>query len=260
MIETNTHYNLKVVKKRFENAFATYDKNAKVQHQMADRLVMMMKNHVHQKDIDCLFEFGCGTGRITKKLLSQFNVSNYVANDLVEAAKCNLETVARKSGVRFFQFIGGDINSFSFPHLCNIICSGATVQWVKDIDLFFQKSAASLLPHGLLAFSTFGLGNFNEIRAITNEGLNYLSINDYLVKSTDWLKAEEIVEWKTTLNFNTPIEILQHIKLTGVGGTSNKGWTKGKLQRFCNDYESFRTSDGKYPLTYHPQILVLRKI
>ena len=70
---------------------------------------------------------------------------------------------------------------------------------------------------------------------LTN-GLEYLPL-DSLKKIRSPLfeiiyAEEEIV----ILPFGTPLEVLQHLKQTGVTGTEKRVWTRGRLQNFCNEY------------------------
>ena len=60
---------------------------------------------------------------------------------------------------------------------------------------------------------------------------------------------EEVI----SLNFNNPMEVLYHLKQTGVTGTCNQSWTRSKLNLFCQEYERLFSPDkGSVSLTYHP--------
>ena len=67
---------------------------------------------------------------------------------------------------------------------------------------------------------------------------------------------EEIV----ILPFGTPLEVLQHLKQTGVTGTEKRVWTRGRLQNFCNEYiRMYSNTDHSVSLTYHPIYIIARK-
>ena len=71
------------------------------------------------------------------------------------------------------------------------------------------------------------------------------------------IHAEEEV---CTLYFDSPLEVLKHLKQTGVTGTEKKVWSRGRLQQFCENYSRlFSNEQGKVSLTYHPIYLLAKK-
>lgn len=59
------------------------------------------------------------------------------------------------------------------------------------------------------------------------------------------------------MNFDNPLQILAHMKKTGVNSLAGKVWRIKEIKDFCEKYKS------KYPdlnLTYSPIIVVLKKI
>ena len=136
--------------------------------------------------------------------------------------------------------------------------------WVNDLverpRATFAKLAAHLNTNGWLIFSTFGKNNFKELKAVTGQGLEYRSIGElsaWLSSEYDILYTEEQIH---TLKFSDPLDILRHVKKTGVNATSlPTAWTKGRLHEFCEDYKIRFLTDGYCPLSYHPLYLVCRK-
>ena len=109
----------------------------------------------------------------------------------------------------------------------------------------------------LLVFSTLSPDNFKEIKDITGLSLNYKSKSDIqtILKKLGFeiLYSEEFYE---ELDFSTPLELLAHLKKTGVNSLSEKIWTIKKIKKFCDNFSK------KYPktkLTYSP-IIVIAKI
>lgn len=134
------------------------------------------------------------------------------------------------------------------------------MQWFNDPKEFFARCHRFLSEDGYLAFSTFGTENMREIRTLTGHGLDYLPIEalkELLAPHFETVYAEEEI---VSLPFSTPLQVLQHLKETGVTGTEKKVWTRGRLQTFCNSYtEQFRREDGNVTLTYHPIYIVTRR-
>ena len=150
--------------------------------------------------------------------------------------------------------------ALDFPEKTDLITSCSTLQWFNDPKEFFARCHRFLSEEGYLAFSTFGAENMREIHTLTGHGLEYLSIEtlkELLAPHFETVYAEEEI---VSLPFNTPLQVLQHLKETGVTGTEKKVWTRGRLQTFCNGYtEQFSREDGNVTLTYHPIYIVTRK-
>ncbi|MBN2165942.1 MAG: malonyl-ACP O-methyltransferase BioC [Marinilabiliaceae bacterium] len=259
MVISSYQLNTELVGQRFKKALKTYDFNAIVQTQMAKKLVSLAMPFC-STDLLRVFEIGCGTGLLTKQIIKYFNITSFIANDLVSEVYPIVNSIVENTNQNTsFRFLKGDINQINFPTKTDIIFSGATIQWIEDLDRFFSESAISLNNNGILAISTFGTDNFNEIRTILNQGLDYRSLDQFRLKSSRWFNVLIMEEWKETMLFDTPIDVLKHIKTTGVGGVSVQRWNKKRLEKFVSGYEQFKTPDNKYPLTYHPQIMIFKR-
>ena len=70
---------------RFARAIATYEAQATVQREAAERLAELMGRHFHVLGPRIL-EVGCGTGLLTRRLLARFAPAELVANDLAAGA------------------------------------------------------------------------------------------------------------------------------------------------------------------------------
>lgn len=74
------------------------------------------------------------------------------------------------------------------------------------------------------------------------------------------LTWQHLEEEEVTLWFPSPIEVLRHLKETGVTGTEKQMWSRQRLARFTDSYQrQFGTATGQVPLTYHPIYLILKK-
>ena len=142
-----------------------------------------------------------------------------------------------------------------FPDGTDLIISASTAQWFNDLRGFVQRALGSLSQDGIMAISTFGTSNFKEITATTGNTLKYLTINE-LTSCFDGYDILETRIWEEVLTFSTPIEVLHHIKSTGLNAINGQRWTKSRLQEFCVDYiEKF----GQATLTFNPVIIIARK-
>ena len=112
-----------------------------------------------------------------------------------------------------------------------------------------------LNPDGLFIFSIFGKENYKEFKPFVKTPLNYFSTEE-LNRICDKYEIKSIKEGVKKLRFNTPKEILYHIRNTGVNAISKTRWTRSDLDNFIKNYPK---TDNSYELTYNPVYVVLKK-
>ena len=245
----------RLIAERFARARDTYSREARVQQQVAEKMLRLLTEHTSL--FHRIVEFGCGTGSYSRLLLDKLQPESLLLNDLCpEMRECLTDLLPQN----MVQFIPGDAEALDFPEGTDLITSCSTLQWFNDPEAFFARCHRFLSEEGYLAFSTFGAENMREIHTLTGHGLEYLSIEtlkELLAPHFETVYAEEEI---VSLPFNTPLQVLQHLKETGVTGTEKKVWTRGRLQTFCNGYtEQFSREDGNVTLTSHPIYIVTRK-
>ena len=221
---------------RFAKARNTYTREARVQQQVAEKMMQLIKEPYTR--FRRVVEFGCGTGSYSRILLHTLQPEALLLNDLCREME---ECVKELCDGTTVQFVPGDAEAIDFPGETDLITS-------------------CLVADGLLAFSTFGATNMHEIRQLTGHGLDYLSVEELqalLSPGFDILHAEEEV---ISLPFPTPQAVLKHLKQTGVTGTEKRMWTRSRLQSFCKEYTTrFSDAAGNVSLTYHPIYIIARK-
>ena len=127
-------------------------------------------------------------------------------------------------------------------------------QWFKNID--FCHYANMLEKDGILAFSTFLQGNFSEIREVTGLSLEYKTIDEITAALSESFEILHVEEFTEVLDFNSPLEVLAHMKNTGVNSLSSTHWTFKEVKEFCANYTL------RYPkaqLTYVSAVIVARR-
>ena len=134
------------------------------------------------------------------------------------------------------------------------------MQWFEDPERFIRRCHDLLAPGGILALSTFGPDNLHEIRSITSSGLDYPPLERLRqMLSSAGLVTVTAEEESIVLDFPSAIEVLRHLKHTGVNGITRTSWTPARLARFSDEYMlRFGTPDGNVTLTYHPVYLIAR--
>lgn len=240
---------------RFAKARNTYTREARVQQQVAEKMMQLIKEPYTR--FRRVVEFGCGTGSYSRILLHTLQPEALLLNDLCREME---ECVKELCDGTTVQFVPGDAEAIDFPGETDLITSCSTLQWFNDPGAFFTRCHQALVADGLLAFSTFGATNMHEIRQLTGHGLDYLSVEELqalLSPGFDILHAEEEV---ISLPFPTPQAVLKHLKQTGVTGTEKRIWTRSRLQSFCKEYTTrFSDAAGNVNLTYHPIYIIARK-
>ena len=168
-----------LVRERFCRTLGSYGRNAAVQKVMAAVLAEMLCREEPACTFDRVLEVGSGSGLLMAELLRRCTVRSYYANDLVEESIHCLQDVLDRFAVEEFHFIAGDIESKAeLPSGLDLVVSNATLQWLDDLDEFFRTMSAHLRPGGILAFSTFGTSNMQEIASIEDVGLSYNTLGE----------------------------------------------------------------------------------
>ena len=267
------------IAKRFSQAGQSYDEHAIIQKKIAIKLMQLMTeyNCFDREPVDHkrIFEIGCGSGNLTKLYTEHHSFHQIYLNDLYPEVKQHFENISfkkndlEKNGFKTQQLLAwciGDAEKISFPNELNLIVSSSAIQWMQDLNGLLNKVNQALVKQGLFCFSTFGTHNLKEVKALTQQGLSYLDMNEIQQKLEDQgFEILHISEHVDTLNFKHPKHVLQHLKATGVTATASKfRWTKQSLEDFYQGYRQFiRTDEHEnlvYPLSYHPIYVIARSV
>jgi malonyl-CoA O-methyltransferase len=249
-----------LVGRRFGRSLHTYRRNAVIQRKMAAELVDMIDRAGMPAHIGRLLEVGAGSGMLTSTLLSTHTAGAYFANDLVAGSRDFVMQALEGREVGECRFLHGDIESIDpLPGELDLVVSNATVQWLHDLGAFFERMGASLRPGGLLAFSTFGMGNMKEIARLESVSLPYLATAEIVALAGESFEPVSIEEEERRLEFASPEAVLRHIRETGVNGLAGVPWTRVRYEHFLSRYRaSFSTGNG-VTLTYHPVYCCFRR-
>jgi malonyl-ACP O-methyltransferase BioC len=241
------------VRKSFQRAAASYDSQAMIQHLVADHLLGLLDCH-DEKEIHRVLEIGCCTGLLTHKLTERCSeIRELVLNDLVESFAVQ---AGNQTGIPAISFLTGDIETMPLSGPFDLIISSSTFHWLHDLERLLIKLADNLAPGGILAFSMYGPDNLQEIRQLTGIGLDYFSLQEVQDMVEKHFTLEHSDQQLEVFHFATPMEVLSHLRRTGVNAVSVKPWTHRRLQRFNKEY-SEKFSDGQgVRLTYHPLYLI----
>lgn len=231
--------NKNLIHDRFAKNLKNYEENAKIQKRMAERLFSFVSNKKPNK----ILELGCGTGFLTKIASKNLDFEIYKAIDIVENCKDYINKINTN-----IEFINIDIEEFlkTNTETFDLIISNASLQWLDNFEETIKRLQAQLNPNGELIFSTFGKENFREIYHIVGTTLNYFSPQEIQKMFPNSFVETEI----HIMAFETPIDVLKHLQLTGVNGIESRTWTKKDLISFENAYKNL--CNKRAMLTYNP--------
>lgn len=246
------------IRRRFSRALSTYREHAVAQQRIGEYLASLLPVYTNASFQKAL-EIGCGTGGFTRELKQCARIEEWEMNDLCGDCFQAIRSLFPQAAPVFWP---GDAASLSFAGPYDLIASASAFQWMEDLPSFFEKLASLLKPSGVLLFNTFTPGNLKEIKQLTGKGLAYppsSHIRAWLEPSFELLHEEET---RISLSFRTPLDVLRHLKYTGVTATGDgTSWTRGKQETFCNLYRQlFATETNEVTLTYQPlYILAVKK-
>lgn len=240
--------NSKTIKKQFEKSLDKYDENAVIQKDLARKLTD--ETAKIRTDFPIILELGAGTGLLTKQIKSQMTFKKFFANDLIEKSKNYVLKIVPDAN-----FIHDNAARIKPPMKADLIISNAMFQWFYNLPEVINSCKKSLNQDGIIAFSTFGKENFSEIKEISGLTLNYLSQDEIIKILSPDFDILYTQEYKQVVDFESPLELLAHMKNTGVNSLSSKIWTVKDVKNFCGKYlEKYE----KTSLTYNPIIIIAK--
>lgn len=239
------------VRKQFEKSMADYDKNAVVQDLTASKLVIELLKI--SDNFENILEIGTGTGLLTKKIAKDIRYKNFYANDLVEKSKSYVTKFIPNA-----HFICGNAAKIKVDRKLDLILSNAVLQWFQNQEKILEILKFKLKSGGILAFSSFSPSNFKELRELTGLSLKYRTREELneILKSIGFeiLYSEEFFE---PVSFDNPLELLAHMKKTGVNSLSDTTWSITDIKNFCDKYSKLHKQTV---LTYSPIIIIAKKL
>ena len=244
----------RLIAERFARARATYSREARVQQQVAERMAGRIRSVLPDFRPRRVAEFGCGTGLYSRLLYDTWRPDLLHLNDLCPEMALCLEDLTARHGVTFAP---GDAETCPLPDGLHLLTSCSTLQWFDSPARFFLRAATLLAPDSVLAFSTFGLRNLHEIRTLTGNGLKYTPPEQLQEELENvGYRILHLEQEEAVLHFPTPVDVLRHLRMTGVTGTEKQTWSRGRLQHFCDEYINRFNSEQGVSLTYQPIYII----
>lgn len=202
---------------KFDKYYDMYDDYSFVQKKVSKNLMdFIEENKFEKNNISSIFEIGCGTGIFTNeylknKYIRNFKIEKLILNDIFDIKKYFKD----KTNENFsLSFEIGDILKIQIPKT-DLVLSSSAFQWIENLDLLFEKLSTKT---NKLAFSTYVMGNLIEIKEHFGISLNYYEAEEIETYLKKYFKNIKLKRERVVLDFETPIQVLKHLKYTGVTG------------------------------------------
>jgi trans-aconitate 2-methyltransferase len=129
----------------------TYDRVSDPQYQWG----LEVLDRLELNGDETVMDAGCGSGRVTAKLLEKLPNGRVLC---VDASESMIEKAREALGDRA-DYMVADLSQLEAPEPVDVIFSTATFHWVPDHDLLFSRLHDALKPRGRLVAQCGGEGN-----------------------------------------------------------------------------------------------------
>lgn len=216
----------------FIKHFDEYEKYSFVQKKVAENLIKYLKeNNVLEENISTVFEIGCGTGIFTREYRKEIpNLRNLILND-------KFDVRAYINNIEYSTFKQGDVLELLIPK-SDLVLSSSVFQWIYDLDKLFENISNTTKK---LCFSTYISGNLLEIKKHFGLSLEYKSIEDVERIAKKYFSNISCYKETIKLEFENPIDVLKHLKYTGVTGLQKPS---------VNNIRTFKNKRLTYEVAY----------
>lgn len=263
------------VGRSFHRQAAEYDRHASVQKRVVERLVSLVNDHA-DREPKTILDIGCGTGHLLSSLRAQFPQSRLFGLDLAyNMVHCASENLGADA-----LFVNADAEYLPFRNgAFDLLVSTSTLQWLENLDGFFQQARRVMRANGLLCIAFFGGRTLCELRECYRDAVEErLDTSDgYVERLHRFMGREEVEHALDRLDFGnllvmSEIEtdyhddvhgLLRSIKRIGAGasaqgdGKGGLGW-RGILNETSRLYRERYGADGQIPATYEVVYVVTR--
>ncbi len=246
------------IRRAFSRAAASYDEAAVLQREVGERLAMRL-DYIRIKP-DTILDLGAGSGASLPHLQSRFRRARVFAVDFSETML--RYALRRGSWLKRPRVICSDARHLPFrDQSIDLVFSNLMLQWCRPEEDYLAEVRRVLRGGGLFLFSTFGPDTLRELRQA------FQAVDDR-PRIHDFADMHDIGDLLLTTGFREPVVNMEMFTLTyadvqavlrdlkAVGATNaaaarTRGLSgRAALRNLEHAYETFRTADGRLPLSY----------
>lgn len=242
----------------FNKHASEYEKNARVQTEIGSRLFERL-DYLAMKP-EYVLDLGCGTGYFTALLKARYPDAQIVGFDLAHAML--LESAGKKEVEGNWHLIEGDMQKLPFANgIFDLVFANQVIHWASSLPPVFRELNRVMRKDACVMFTTLGPDTFKELKQAWQAADSFSHSNDFadMHHIGDSLMTERLLEPVVdmellTVHYKSLAQLTRSLKAQGIPNIHekrNKGLTgRGAWTAFEKAYESLRTPEGKYPLTY----------
>lgn len=239
------------IAQQFSHQAQRYDQNSAIQELLAARLATGFS------DMGAVLDVGSGTGHLAAQCL----LRQARSLQLVDLSAAMLEIATRRvlETNPYFpvQTWVGDAEAYVPEQKFNWIVSSAALQWFAQPAEFLTRCRQWLHPQGTCAVASFGGKSWRELREAYQQALG-----QKLDNGTREIDAHLLQKWMMDAKYhnvqvyseivvqqwNTPRELLRHLKYMGVTGVKSR--PPLKRQELLDLEQALVQPDGTVKLTW----------
>jgi len=255
----NTIFDKTAIKRAFDRAAGHYTRHARLQAEVADRLLDRLDGLKLEPEI--IVDLGCGPGVQAGALARRFRSARVVAMDwslpMLKRAGAQRGWLRKR-----FERVAADAGALPLADSSvDLLYSNMMLQWCDDLPTMLNGFRRILKPGGMLLFSTLGPDTLGELaaawRAIgerprVSPFVDVQTVGDAMMRGgfgepvldTDWI----------TTTYTRPRALLDELKAGGAsyaGSDRSRGLTTpARLHSLLQAYEASRLASGLYPATW----------
>lgn len=239
---------------RFSAAAAGYNRLARVQRAVADRLFQGL---AFLGDAHRVLDIGCGTGNLTRRLAETWPRADV---DGIDLAPGMIDEARRLNGTATRPvFFVADAATFTGERPYDLLVSSSTLHWVQPLESTFKHLANLLTSDGGFAFAIMLEHTLKELHdartevAPDNPPAQRMPSNeavcDALARAGFHVEIDEMEEHVT--HAESTAELLHELQALGVtGGPLSRGTrplSRGEIQRLAGIYDTrYRDEAGVF--------------
>lgn len=242
----------------FKNSVATYEKCAASQADVVERLMRHIEGNGLAQSVSeataSVLEIGSGSGLLSRRIACLLKTAPLHLWDFAapmpegltggtdcQFSNCDAETEIAKTPAEYYSHI----------------FSSSAIQWFNSPEKFLSNCYRALKHGGYAFLTTYTSGNMREISELTGVSLPLLTARKWEEVAGRHFKIIVADSYVQTLEFESPADILRHLRLTGVNSLGAPGISTSHALTIVKNYPADET--GKYRLTYTPYVLILKK-
>lgn len=247
-----------LVRTRFEAGTATYRDHAGVQAEVVDLIMELARQngvlgHL-VRSRNRILEVGSGAGLLSLRIARYIHQATLEMWDLAAPMPANLPFNRRYR----FDNCDAELAMRRCPTgSLDSVFSASTIQWFNSPPKFMAAMERALARGGYAVISSFVKGNLHQISDISGNSLPLLTPDQWRQLAEKHFNVLQLVTFERDLDFETPVEVLRHLKLTGVNAVSGSADATATARKIISRYPMML--DARYHLTYCPIIMILRK-